>query len=113
MKHLKLFENSSEKWSLSKVEELYDDMEQMGKLIFEYLTFNNFVKPKDKEYYHYHFEEFWLDEEEDIFFSVLYKHTQYKNPEEIRYDFTKNQFDDLMGYMNDPETYKNSKNYNI
>lgn len=113
MKHLKLFENNGEHWSLSKIEGLYDDMEQMGKLIFEYLTLNNFIKPEEDKYYNYHLDEFWLDGEEDLFFSVLYKHIQYHNSEEINYDFTKNQFDDLMEYMNNPEMYKNANKYNL
>jgi len=116
MKYLKIFEeNSNGKWSLGKIEELYDDMANMSSLICQYLFTNKFIiQPKNKEPYHYNLEEFWFDGEGDeSFFSVSYKESIQFKPHTFNYDFTKQQFDDLIEFMNDPEMYKNAGKYNL
>jgi hypothetical protein len=111
MKHLRLFENT-ENWSLSKIEGIHDDLDKMKDLIFEYLILNNLIQVEEKRSYYYVLE-FWLDEEEDIFFSVKIKNIIRKKDKEFDYDFTKQQFNDLLIFMNDPEIYKNTKKYNL
>jgi hypothetical protein len=112
MKYLKIFEQNSEKWTFNKIDDLYNDKSDMASLILRYLVFNNLVElKKDRFAYHYNIDEFWFEEDDDDgFFSVTYKE---RNPHEIRYDFTKQQFDDLLSFMNDPETYESAKKYNI
>ena len=116
MKNLKLFEQHSEKWSLTKMEELYDDMNNMSELICEYLFFNKFVVRKEK-YYTYHLAEFWFDAEEEDFFAVMYKKLSAtgnrNNQNDFDYHFTKQQYEDLLIFMNDPKMYKDSKKYNL
>lgn len=109
MKHLKLFENKGH-WSLSKIEDMYDDLDIMKRLIFEYLIFNNLVKPKSNNFYNYVLDEFWFDEDS---FSVSYKQIIQKDPENFIYEFTKQQFDDLLEYMNNPDVYISAKQYNL
>jgi len=122
MKYLqKIFEQSIEKWSLLKIEELYDDLDKMASLIIDYLVIKNFVElKKGRTKYNYHLDEFWFDAEDDDFFAVMYKElygggiTQYSQKgHNFDYHFTKQQFEDLLVFMNDPEIYKNAGKYNV
>ena len=86
----------------------------MSSLILRYLIFNKLAELKKERFaYHYILDEFWFEEDDEEFFLVTYRENVHKNPHEIHYGFTKQQFDDLLSFMNDPEMYEDTKNYNI
>ena len=106
------FNEAVEYWTFNKIEKLHDDNSDLSDFVIDFLDLMN-KSPKDKK--SYHLSEFWfepIDDEEDEF-NVFYEHSGFQRTENFSYEFSKNEFQELLKYMNNPEVYKNANKYNL
>jgi len=111
------FNESVQNWTKSKIEQIYDEQNEMADLVLDYLYMHHSDKFEDDKKY-YRLSEFWFDEEVshtggNRSFGVFYHHGGYGRKEYISYEFPDNEFQDLLSFMNNPEVYKDSKKYNL
>lgn len=102
-------------WTENKIRKMYDDDSDLSSLILNYLELNHLELFEDAKTY-YHLNQYWFEEDEENLFNVYYTHSGYsgyKRGETISYEFSNEEFNDLLIYMNNPEMYKNSKKFNI
>ena len=106
------FNESVQDWTEDKIQKMYDDRTDLGNVILNYfeLIHLDFIKG-DKTYYYLN--EFWFEEDEEGLFNVEYLYNVYGKKDRIKYEFPTEEFQDLLSFMNNPETYKDSKKYNI
>lgn len=112
MKILKYNENRQNNWNKKRMEKLYDEYSDFGNLVLEYLGLNYRGMFQD-EPYHYNLTEFWFEEDEDNFLNVYYEHGNYSNNSQVNFTFDNEEFQKLLFFMNNPDTYKSSKKFNL
>lgn len=107
------FNEAVEYWTFNKIEKMHDDNSNLSDLVMDFLDLMN-KSPRDKK--SYNLSEFWfepLDEDEDEEFNVFYEHSGFQRTENFNYTFTKEEFQELLKYMNAPDMYKNAHKYNL
>lgn len=107
------FNESVQNWTEDKIQKMYDDKFELGCIVLEYLEIYHKDLFKDEKQY-YFLEQFWFEEDEEGLFNVYCKNSGYrKKDDRISYEFSTEEFQDLLSFMNNPETYRDSKKYNI
>lgn len=111
---VKKFYESAQNWSTEKLAKMYDDNYELTELILSYLELKHkdLFKSKKEQY---SLREFWFEEDQETdLFSVFFQNAAYsKQSDIIEYDFSGDELDDLLEYMNNPSMYLNSNKYNI
>jgi hypothetical protein len=108
------FNESAQNWTENKIAKMYDEHSEFDKLVRDYLYINHKDLFEDEKNL-YRLNQFWFEPDSDEYnkLTVFYSHNGYKRKEYINYEFSDEEFDDLLKYMNNPEMYKDSKKYNL
>lgn len=106
------FNESVQIWTEEKIEKLSEEEFELSQLILDYLDLNHSGLFNDKKMYYY-LNEYWFEEDEEGHFNVFFKHGGYGRDETINHEFSNDEFQDLLNFMNNPDAYKSSKKYNL
>ena len=115
MKIKRFNENINSNWSKEKLEKLHDDFNDIGNIVLEYLKINqneDLKKLAKNGYTDFKLDEFWFEEGENLF-NVSYTENHWGSNNHLNYEFSDQEFEDLLIFMNNPEEYKNAKKYNL
>ena len=104
--------NESNNWTINKFESIKKDIDTIETLSLQYLKYIEFPNIKDVEKLDFKLVNFWFSDDHTRYFNAEFKHNKHSS-----LDFfcvlNKNEYQNLLNFMNNPSIFKKSKKYNL
>ncbi len=104
MKISKFNESVSQEWTDEKIKKVFADYSSFCSLVNEYADFKD-----DQKYF---LQDLWWDFDSDEYLCICVEWSHHQQSKNI-YFSKKEYYENIIPFINDPDTYKVSKRYNL
>jgi len=111
MKHLKLFENNNN-WSDQKLRQHIEDEEFIMEILKKYIIWKEEIPQEETRYHIKYIEAYFFDTKK--WYSKNNNFViQYEDPDGERHEFVVEDYNEMIGFLDNPKMFTDANKYNV